>query len=102
MQPWAWIPIVLFAALAQTARNAAQREISEKAGPAGATLTRFLYGLPFSLLFLFAVATTTRSALAAPALTGAYIGWLLLGAAAQIAGTAFLLLSMRTRILSSR
>ena len=97
MHTWTWIPIVLFAALAQTARNAAQREISEQAGPVGATLTRFLYGLPFSLLFLFAVASTTRSPLAAPTFTVTYFFWLLLGAAAQIAGTAFLLLAMRKR-----
>ena len=45
---YAWIPIVLWAALAQTARNAAQRSLVAQAGTLGATLARFLYGLPFA------------------------------------------------------
>jgi hypothetical protein len=47
-----WIPITLFAAAAQVARNAFQRGLLGDVGPWGATLVRFLFGLPFSLVFL--------------------------------------------------
>ena len=39
---WLWIPITIFAALAQTVRNAAQRHLTPILGTLGATLVRFL------------------------------------------------------------
>ena len=43
----------------QVARNAAQRSLLGGAGPWGATLVRFLFGLPFSMMFTaIAVALT--------------------------------------------
>ena len=47
-----WIPITVFAALAQTIRNAAQRHLVAELGTLGATLVRFLYGLPFAAAWL--------------------------------------------------
>ena len=47
-----WIPITIAAAAFQSARNAAQRSVMGEAGPWGATLVRFLFGLPFAALFL--------------------------------------------------
>ena len=41
---WLWVPVVLFAALAQTARNTAQRSLTTELGTLPATLVRFLYG----------------------------------------------------------
>ena len=49
MAAWAWIPIVICAALAQTLRNAAQRTLTADVGTLPATLVRFLYGLPFAV-----------------------------------------------------
>ena len=49
---WLWIPVTLWAAFAQTVRNAAQRHLVSELGTLGATLVRFLYGLPFALLWL--------------------------------------------------
>ena len=49
---WLWIPITIAAALAQTARNAAQRHLTGTLGTLGSTLVRFLYGLPFAVLWL--------------------------------------------------
>ena len=43
--PWLWVPVVLFAALAQTVRNTAQRSLTAELGTLPATLVRFLYGL---------------------------------------------------------
>ena len=47
-----WIPATIAAAAAQTARNATQRQLTETIGTVGATQVRFLYGLPFALVFL--------------------------------------------------
>jgi drug/metabolite transporter (DMT)-like permease len=54
-----WIPITVVATVFQVARNAAQRSVMGGAGPWGATLVRFLFGLPFAAIFaLIAVLLT--------------------------------------------
>jgi drug/metabolite transporter (DMT)-like permease len=88
-----WIPITVAAATLQVARNAAQRGLLSDAGPWGATLVRFLFGLPFSALFVavaFAAWPDARPA------AGARF-WLACaaGGGAQILATAAMLVSMR-------
>ena len=90
---WLWIPITIAAAAAQTLRNATQRHLSTDLGTLGATLVRFLYGLPFAALWLLAVSLAGNYEL--PTIDGAFVGWLVLGALSQIAGTALLLRTMR-------
>jgi drug/metabolite transporter (DMT)-like permease len=92
---WLWIPITIWAAFAQTLRNAAQRHLVSDLGTLGATLVRFLYGLPFALLWLLLVRAVGDFAL--PALPLAFLGWVLLGALTQIAATALLLKVMAER-----
>lgn len=92
-----WIFIVLFAALAQTARNAAQRSLVAQAGTLGATLSRFLYGLPFAGAWVLVLQALPAGAGAMPPFHAAYFGWLLLGAAGQLAATAFMLAAMKQR-----
>ena len=92
---WLWVPMVLFAALAQTARNAAQRSLTQAIGTLPATLVRFLYGLPFALLWLGLLYLLTPRAL--PHFSLAYFGWIALGALFQVGGTAMLLLAMKER-----
>ena len=94
---WVWVPIVLVAALAQTARNAAQRSISGHAGSLGATLARFLYGFPFAALYLFILQFTANGSFDLPTLTAPYLAWLAFGALAQVAATALLLSAMKAR-----
>lgn len=94
---WAWIPIVLWAALAQTARNAAQRSLVTQAGTLGATLARFAYGLPFAAAWVLLLHALPATAARLPDFHGAYFGWLMLGAAGQLAATAFLLAAMKQR-----
>lgn len=93
----AWIPIVLAAALAQTARNAAQRSLVAQAGTLGATLARFLYGLPFAAAWVLVLHAMPVTAAAIPPFHTGYFGWLALGAAGQLAATAFLLAAMKQR-----
>lgn len=92
---WLWIPITLAAALAQTLRNAAQRHLTKSLGTLGATLVRFLYGLPFALLWLAAVHFLWKYPLPVP--NPVFAGWVLLGAVAQITATALLLRVMQER-----
>jgi drug/metabolite transporter (DMT)-like permease len=92
---WWWIAITLWAAFAQTIRNAAQRSLTAELGTLGATLVRFLYGLPFAFLWLWAVQAWTGAALPAP--SAPFYGWVLLGAVSQIAATALLLRVMQER-----
>ena len=92
---WLWIPVTLWAAFAQTVRNAAQRSLTKELGTLGATLVRFVYGLPFAAAWLVIVVAWTGGALPAP--NAAFAGWVLLGAVSQIAATAFLLATMQER-----
>ena len=90
-----WIPITVFAALAQTIRNAAQRHLVTDLGTLGATLVRFLYGLPFALAWLASVAIASGGSI--PTLPVSFFAWCALGGVSQIAGTALLLRTMRER-----
>jgi drug/metabolite transporter (DMT)-like permease len=90
---WLWAPATVMAASLQVARNALQRGLMGAAGPWGATLVRFLFGLPFSIAFVgLAVVLTPRLA---PDWRGAF--WLATGAGAlaQVLATAALLTAMR-------
>jgi len=92
---WIWIPIVLAAAFAQTLRNASQRSLIKAAGTLPATFVRFGYGLPFTVIALAIVASTTASPL--PAASVVFVGWVALGAFSQLAATAFLIMAMQAR-----
>ena len=94
---WAWIPIVIWAAFAQTIRNATQRTLVSELGTLSATLVRFLYGLPFAALWLVVVYRFSGAPLALPPFGLAYGGWLFVGAVFQLAATAFLLQAMKQR-----
>ncbi|MET3825259.1 drug/metabolite transporter (DMT)-like permease [Sphingomonas sp. PvP055] len=87
-----WIPATLLAATFQVGRNALQRSVMTTSGPWGATLVRFLFGLPFSVVFvLVALLVVPNGALH---WSGAL--WLSasVGAASQILATAALLNAM--------
>jgi drug/metabolite transporter (DMT)-like permease len=92
---WLWIPITLLAAFAQTLRNVAQRGLVAELGTLGATLVRFLYGLPFAALWLLLVQRFGGFAWPEPG--GNFLLWVTLGAVGQIAGTALLLRVMTER-----
>jgi drug/metabolite transporter (DMT)-like permease len=88
-----WIPLTVGAASLQVARNALQRGLLAPAGPWGATLVRFLFGLPFSCLFATVALQLTPGA--RPVFGATF--WLscAVGGAAQIGATAAMLVSMR-------
>jgi drug/metabolite transporter (DMT)-like permease len=94
---WAWVPITLGAALAQTLRNAAQRHLTGDLGALGATLVRFLYGLPFAALWLVVAWLGFAGAGPWPAINAAFLVWTVVAALSQIAATALLLRNMEER-----
>ena len=91
--PYLWILVTVAATGFQVARNAAQRGMIGDAGPWGATLVRFLFGLPFSLLFTACAALAARQL--HPHVSAAYLTFALTGAATQALATAALLVAMR-------
>lgn len=86
-----WVAATLIAAVAQTGRNAAQAGLTARVGTTGATAVRFVFGLPFAAVMLLALWPFMELPIIGPG-TLAFAG---LGAAAQIAATAFMLLTMR-------
>jgi drug/metabolite transporter (DMT)-like permease len=87
-----WIPATIAASFFQVARNALQRGMMGAAGPWGATLVRFLFGLPFSILFA-AIAFWCTPQLA-PSFCHAFWTAAAGGALSQVAATACLLIAM--------
>lgn len=92
---WLWIVFTVIGAAAQTARTAMQRELTETLGTIGATHVRFLFGLPFALLFLALAAAALPEPLPAPNATS--LGWIGGGALCQVVATALMLAAMRER-----
>jgi len=88
-----WPVFTLVAAAAQTARNAMQRDLIGRIGAVGATQVRFVFGLPFSLLFLTGVEIALQRG--TPALNAANMAYVALGALAQVAATAWMLAAMQ-------
>ncbi|MDX2205045.1 MAG: DMT family transporter [Hyphomicrobiaceae bacterium] len=90
-----WAVFTVIASGAQVARNAMQRELTQSIGTVGATQVRFLFGLPFAVLFLGIVLVALRQPV--PSITGPVFGWALAAAIAQIAATGLMLAAMRDR-----
>lgn len=92
---WFWIVFTLLAATGQTARNAMQRGLTATLGTVGATHVRFLYGLPFALIFLGILYLSVDW----PPLSFSpvFFAWLVFGASCQIVATAWMLSAMQMR-----
>jgi drug/metabolite transporter (DMT)-like permease len=90
-----WMPITLAACFGQVLRNGAQADLTRRIGTLGATQVRFVYGLPFALVFLCAALLLSGEPLPRPG--WAAMGWVVVGALAQIAATALMLLVMNQR-----
>jgi drug/metabolite transporter (DMT)-like permease len=90
-----WVLATLIAAAAQTARNAVQAGLTREIGTLGATQVRFLFGLPFAMVFLGLVVWIGGEAV--PGLTLKALGFTVLGALAQIGATALMLVTMTSQ-----
>jgi drug/metabolite transporter (DMT)-like permease len=90
-----WVPVTLLASSAQTLRNAMQRDLIGALGAVGAAQVRFLFGLPFAILFLAGLMAATG--LGAPRLTALNLSWTAFGAVSQVIATSMMLAAMRTK-----
>ena len=84
-----WIPVTLLAAALQTARNASQRGLTGRLSPLGATYTRFLFGLPFAVIYWCAINSILGESPILP--TFGFFAWCALGGISQIGATAALI-----------
>ncbi len=91
----AWIPITLVAAAAQAARTGLQRHLKGPLSTNGAGFTRFLFGLPFALVYLTLLVTGGVGRLPAPG--PRFWTWVLLAAVSQIVATSLQLHVMAAR-----
>jgi len=87
-----WIPATVLASAFQVARNAFQRGMMSQTGPWGATLVRFLFGLPFSVLFVAIAVVLTPGA--HPSFSAGFWIASVTGAVSQVLATAALLVAM--------
>ena len=92
-----WVAATLIAAASQTGRNAAQSGLTARIGTIGATGVRFVFGLPFALVFLAVAALCQPAAQPLPLPDPAALGFAAMGALAQIAATALMLVAMHAR-----
>ncbi len=93
--PGLWAVFTVIAAAGQVLRNAQQKELTASLGTVGATHVRFLFGLPFGLIFLAIVLLATGLPL--PEFNPLMLSWTVTGALAQIGATALMLAAMRDR-----
>ncbi len=93
-----WIPLTVGAATLQVGRNALQRGLMAEAGPWGATLVRFLFGLPFA--FVFAALALMVDPVPRLTASPAFLADCAIGGAAQMGATAAMLISMRRSSLA--
>jgi drug/metabolite transporter (DMT)-like permease len=84
-----WIPITVAAAFLQNIRSTLQRHLKDRLGVSGATLVRFLYGLPVAALIVALLAGP--GGMAVPALTPGFALWVALAALGQIIAQALLI-----------
>ena len=93
--PGLWAIFTVVASIGQVLRNAQQKELTQSLGTVGATHVRFLFGLPFGILFLLLVLAATGQPL--PVLNSGMLVWTAVAAVAQIGATSLMLAAMRAR-----
>lgn len=89
-----WVAISVAAAALQTARNALQRKLTGFLSPIGATSTRFVYGLPFAIIYILALAAL---GIVIPVPGVEFFAWCALGAVCQILAMWSLILLLQLR-----
>ena len=85
----AWIPITVAAAFMQNARSALQKHLKGRLSTLGATYVRFLYAVPFALLYVLAL--ERWGAMELPKFNAIFLIYCVLGGVSQIAFTGLLM-----------
>ena len=84
-----WIPITVFAAFFQNLRSALQKHLTGVLSGQGAAYSRFLFALPWALLYLYVLVQFFEFSL--PAINGRFLLFCLMGSVTQIISTVALL-----------
>lgn len=90
-----WLPASLLGGLFQAWRTALQQRLRAELSVSGAGLVRYLYGLPFAILF--AMFWLWLRGISVPPLTPAFLGLSAVGGVTQMAGTILLILAFGHR-----
>ena len=85
----AWIPITIAAAFMQNARSALQKHLKGRLTTLGATYVRFLYAVPFALLYVLAL--ERWGAMELPYFNAIFLIYCVLGGVSQIVFTGLLM-----------
>lgn len=89
-----WIAFTVFAALMQAVRTAGQKQLTSSVSPMGATLVRYIFGLPFAVAYLLFLENSAAIVLMSDAIqTPRFVVYALLAGVAQIVAT-FLLVKV--------
>ena len=86
---WTWVAVTLFAVIMQTIRTAGQKQLTAHLDAITVTLVRFLFGLPFAVLYLLTVNHLSSSFL--PPLNSTFLIFATIAAVAQIIATVLLI-----------
>lgn len=86
-----WIAFTILAALMQAVRTAGQKQLTSSVTPMSSTLIRYVFGLPFALIYLLYITRAELPEVVAAALgNGRFIVFALAAAVAQIIATVLL------------
>lgn len=91
----AWIPFTLTAAASQAARTALQRHLKGRLSTNGASFTRFIFGMPFALVYLAVLLAAGAGSL--PATNEGFWAWVLVASVSQIVAT-----SLQIHVMAAR
>lgn len=83
-----WVVFTLLAALMQSVRTAGQKQLSSQLSPMATTMVRYLFGVPFAVIYLFLVFTGDLSqGLSESVSNRSFLVYALLASIAQIGAT---------------
>ncbi|MBX2878970.1 MAG: DMT family transporter [Granulosicoccus sp.] len=93
-----WILLTFFAALMQSVRTAGQKSLSVTVSPMAATMVRYVFGLPFGIVYLCVVVNLIPDqAVNSLVFSKRFFSYAVAAAALQILATALLIEVFRTR-----
>lgn len=86
-----WIAFSIFAALMQSVRTAGQKQLTSSLSPMSVTLVRYLFGLPFVLIYLvFLFGADIRPAVYEAVINSRFLAYAFAAGVAQIVATVLL------------
>lgn len=84
-----WIFLTLFAVVMQTLRTAGQKKLSDHMDAVAATMVRFLFGLPFAIIYLVVVSRWYKADL--PTTNATFWTFAVIASVTQVVATALLI-----------